>query len=122
MWLLLLLVCRRRSHRALDNSRRSRSVVLFFEQKRLVNEAGPTQRHPWNRSMVGMEGSLHVHKVGWGVKELGLSNLIMSQGCLFGRDCGKYTPLGLHQVLISPRLRVVLPLSRGPLDLTAFDH
>lgn len=122
VWLLLLLVSRGRSHWALDNSRSSRSVVLFFEQKRLVNEAWPTHRHPRYRSMVGMEGSLHVHKVGWGVKELGLSHLRMSQGCLFGRDCGEDTPLGLHQVLVSPRLRVILPLSRGPLDLTAFDH
>jgi hypothetical protein len=46
----------------------------------------------------------------------------MSQRCLFGRDCGKDTPLGLHQILVSPRLRVGLPLSRGPLDLTAFDQ
>jgi hypothetical protein len=46
----------------------------------------------------------------------------MSQRCLFSRDCGKDTPLGLHQVLISPCLRVGLPLSRGPLDLTAFDQ
>ena len=46
----------------------------------------------------------------------------MSQRCLFSRDGGKDTPLGLHQVLISPRLRVGLPLSRGPLDLTAFDQ
>jgi hypothetical protein len=46
----------------------------------------------------------------------------MSQRCLFSRDCGKDTPLGLHQILVSPRLRVGLPLSRGPLDLTAFDQ
>jgi hypothetical protein len=46
----------------------------------------------------------------------------MSQRCLFSRDCGKDTTLGLHQILVSPRLRVGLPLSRGPLDLTAFDQ
>jgi hypothetical protein len=46
----------------------------------------------------------------------------MSQRCLFSRDCGKDTPLVLHQILVSPRLRVGLPLSRGPLDLTAFDQ
>ena len=46
----------------------------------------------------------------------------MSQRCLFSRDGGKDTPLGLHQVLVSPRLRVCLPLSRSPLDLTAFDQ
>lgn len=122
MRLLLLLVSRRRSYWTLHNSRSSRSVVLFFEQKRLVNEAGPTHRYPRNGSMVGMEGSLHVHKVSWRIKELSLSDLRMSQRCLFSWDCGKDTPLSLHQVLISSRLRVILPLSRGPLDLTAFYH
>ena len=121
--LLLLLVSWRRCHWALNNGWSGRSVVLLFEQKRLVNQPMPANRHSWNGSMIGVEGSLHVHKVGWRVKEVvGLSNLRMSQRCLFGRDGGKDTPLGLHQVLISPRLRVVLPLCRGSLDLTAFYH